>query len=120
VSFQADINWQHSAGLGMPMAAAHLSPAHLRAFMGFGEAKLRRGERVRILPVEDPKPVCVSFLPVRYEELHQDIVPEEVRKLPCYQGYMLQLKTAKTVPDFAKGNSQTYFTEAFRLVEDVG
>ncbi len=120
VSFHADICWQKQAGLGLPTAAAPLSPAYLKAFMGFGVATLRMGERVRILLVDDPKPVNVSFQPLSYQHLQEHIVPEEVRKLPGYHGYTLQLKTAKTVGDLVNREGQTYFTEAFRLVQEAG
>jgi hypothetical protein len=47
------------------------------------------------------------------------MVPEEVRSTLGYQGYTLQLKTAKTITDFRKDICQTYFNEAFRLVKDI-
>ncbi len=119
VDFHAQIDWQRPAGLGLQMASTPLSPAQFRAFMGFGTATLPWGERVRILPLDHPKPVDVSFVPIRYEHLQQQIVPEEVRKLPGYQGFALRLKTARTVADFNSSKDQSYFTEAFRLVGGV-
>jgi len=91
----------------------------LMMMMG-GKTLLRQGERIRILGLDDEKkPLHVTFQPVRYSELHAGIVPEDVRQAPEYAGYELSVKTAKTIADFAKGVSQTYFNEAFRLVEDV-
>ncbi len=119
VSFHAQICWQGPPGMRVPAAAGQLTPAQLAGFMGFGEANLRRGEQVRILPVDGPKPLDVQFLPVRHQELQEEIVPEEIRKLPGYHGYTLQLRTAKTLPDFNRGHPQTYFTEAFRLVQEA-
>jgi hypothetical protein len=86
----------------------------------FGVAQLRQGERVRILGVDDPtKPLRVTFQPIRYQELHEGIVPEDIRKSPGYFGYEMSLKTAKTLADFANEPGQAYFNEAFGLVEDA-
>jgi hypothetical protein len=82
-----------------------------------GSARLRQGERVRILTLDDPKPIWVSFQPVRYHALHESIVPHDIRNRPGYQRYALSLRTAYTVccPPGETG----YFHELFRLVEDV-
>ncbi len=86
----------------------------------FGTAPLRQGERVRILSLDDPeKPLRVTFQPVRYEELHEAIVPNDVRSMPGYNGYELTVKTARSITDLHKEAGQTYFNEAFRLVEDA-
>ncbi len=85
--------------------------------LAFGVAKLRKGERVHVLEVDGPNPVQVGFVPVRYKELHEGIVPEATRKHPGYSGYILHLKTAKTAVEF-NPKPQTYFTESFKLVED--
>jgi hypothetical protein len=91
-----------------------------RLMMLCGLARLRQGEKIRIVGLDDEKkPLHVTFQPVRYNELHAGIVPEDVRQAPEYAGYELSVKTAKTMADFAKRASQTYFNEAFRLVEDV-
>ena len=83
-------------------------------------AQLGSGERVRVLGLDElNKPLHVSFQPIRYEELHARIVPEDVRRLPGYVGYELSVKTAKTIADFDKHFTQTYFNEAFRLIQDV-
>jgi hypothetical protein len=85
-----------------------------------GLAPLRRGERIRILGVDDPrKPLRVDFQPVRYQELQQAIVPEDVWMRAGYRGYELSLKSARTIADFAQEPGQTYFNRAFRLVEDT-
>ncbi len=85
--------------------------------LAFGCATLRKGERVRVLEADGPKPVQVGFVPVRYQDLHEEIVPEATRKHPGYSGYILHLKTAKTAVEF-NPKPQTYFTESFKLVED--
>ena len=86
----------------------------------FGSAQLRLGDRIRILEVDDPnKPLRVTFQPVRYQELQEDIVPEDIRRTPGYRGYELSVKTAKTIADFGAEPCQTYFNEAFGLAEDV-
>jgi len=76
---------------------------------GFGgTATISRGEKVRIMEGGiDPEPIIVSFLPVRYDELHEHFVPADVRSIPRYTNYALDTKTA-------------YFNGHFRLVEDVG
>ena len=58
-------------------------------------------------------------MPLRYDELHEYIVPEETRQLAGYEGYTLSVKTARTISDFGKGPCHTYFNEDFRLVESV-
>jgi hypothetical protein len=83
-----------------------------------GKSRLQRAERVRVIAVDDnDKPLHAVFQPLRYAELHAVIVPEEIREMPGYVGYELSAKTAKTIPDFDKDAHQTYFTEAFRLIE---
>ena len=54
----------------------------------------------------DPQPVVVSFLPVRYDELHRSLVPPDIRDTPRYKAYLLSVKAG-------------YFCEHFRLVKDV-
>jgi hypothetical protein len=69
--------------------------------------RLTAGERVRIMTgTTDPQPIIVSFLPVRYDELHDGLVPSDIRNTPRYKKYMLSVKTE-------------YFYEHFRLIEDV-
>jgi hypothetical protein len=93
------------------------SPLFLCGLIG-GKAQVARGEKIRILDMTDAKPLFVKFQPLHYDELHQDIVPEEIRTMPGYLGYELSVKTAKTLADFGTDPGQTYFNEAFRLVED--
>jgi hypothetical protein len=82
-----------------------------------GKARLQQGERIRILTLDDPKPIHVTFQPVRYHELHGSIVPQDIRSRPGYQYYVLSLRTAHTV--CCLGRETGYFHEIFRLVEDV-
>ena len=72
-----------------------------------GTARLRQGERVRVVSVDDPaKPLLLSLEPVRYVELHETIVPDQVRKAPGYLKYTLGAKT-------------DYLNEHFKLVKDA-
>jgi hypothetical protein len=87
-------------------------------FVPGGRAQLGSGEPVRILGMDDSKPLFVTFSPLRYQELQGTIVPEEIRKSFGYLGYMLQVKTARTIPRFSKDIYQTYLNEAFKLVQD--
>ncbi len=81
-----------------------------------GNARLQPGELVRVISVDDEKrPLRVIFQPLRYEELHFGIIPEQIRQMPGYTGYELSLRTARTLPSLAKEAGNTYFIEAFRL-----
>ena len=72
-----------------------------------GSGRLAAGERVCILTeTTDPQPMVVSFQPVRYDELHESLVPPDIRNTPRYKKYMLSVETG-------------CFHEHFRLVEDV-
>jgi hypothetical protein len=72
-----------------------------------GSGRLTAGERVCIATgTTDPQSMVVSFLPVRYEELHDRLVPPDIRDTPRYKKYVLSVKTE-------------YFHEHFRLIEDV-
>jgi hypothetical protein len=110
--------WPGFSKVAAPMVVAPDQGLLLRALLG-GKARLRRGEKVRILEADDPKPVRITFQPIRYEDLHPDIVPEDIRRILGYVGYELSLQTAKPLRDFAKGIGQTFFNEAFRLAADL-
>ncbi|MGA2685015.1 MAG: hypothetical protein ABSF51_08185 [Verrucomicrobiota bacterium] len=72
-----------------------------------GSGRLTAGERVCVMTeTTDPPPVVVSFLPVRYDELHDSLVPPDIRDTPRYKKYTLSVRTG-------------YFYEHFRLIEDV-
>ena len=72
-----------------------------------GSGKLAAGERVCITAeTADPQPLVVSFLPVRYAELHDSLVPPDIRDTPRYKKYLLSVATG-------------YFYEHFRRVEDA-
>jgi hypothetical protein len=72
------------------------------------KARLRKGERIRILTTDDPRPLNVSFQPVRYDELREIIAPASAR-------YVLLMRTARIGP--ALRQEVGYFNELFRLVE---
>ena len=88
-----------------------------RTILPSGMARLRRGERVRILTLDDPRPVRVPFQPVRYQELHESIVPQDIRSRPGYEHYILSLRIARTL--CCLHDEPGFFHELFRLVEDV-
>jgi hypothetical protein len=74
-------------------------------FSGFG--RLTAGERVCVVTeATDPQPTVVSFLPVRYDELHDSLVPPDIRNTPRYKKYLLSVKTG-------------YFYEHFKHIGDV-
>jgi len=71
-----------------------------------GSGRLTAGERVCIMTeTADPQPIAVSFLTVRYDELHDSLVPPDIRDTPRYKKYKLSVLTG-------------YFCEHFRLIED--
>jgi hypothetical protein len=88
-------------------------------FFPASSEQIRQGERVRIVGVDDPKPVYVSFQLLCRDELPGAIGPGNGSQPPGRGDHVLSLRTAKTVADLAPQNSQTYFTEAFRLVKDT-
>jgi hypothetical protein len=72
-----------------------------------GSGRLTAGERVCILTeTADPQAAMVSFLPIRYDELHDRLVPSDIRDTPRYKKYMLSVKAG-------------YFYEHFRPIEIV-
>ena len=89
----------------------------VQALLSGGKTRLQQEERVRIQSVDDPeKPLYVTFVPVRYEELYEAIVPVEHRS-PSLQ-YVLVMRTAYT--PYCVREERAFFTELFRLIEDVG
>ena len=82
-----------------------------------GVARLRQGERVRILQLDDPKPVQITFQPVRYHELHGNIVPPDIRLRAGYSHYVLSLRLAYTA--CCMREETQFFHDLFSLVEDV-
>ena len=72
-----------------------------------GSGRLAAGERIRIMTESnDLQPMVVSFLPLRYDELHDSLVPPDIRDTPRYKKYTLSVRAE-------------YFYEHFRLIEDV-
>jgi hypothetical protein len=82
-----------------------------------GKAWLEPGEQVRVL-TDKPKPVHINFQPVRYDELHLSIVPEEIRNRPGYLYYWLSLRIAHTPCCIHKETG--FFSELFRPVQAMG
>jgi hypothetical protein len=81
--------------------------------LSFSPVMLNRGEKVRILSVDDPRPLTVSFVPVRYAELQDVLVPEYIRTRLGYSHYQLTPTTARTL---GIEKSADYFTDCFRLI----
>src|SRR5262249_25526779 len=48
-----------------------------KTIMPGGTVRLERGEQVRIIELDDPKPIQVRFQPVRYKDLEATIVPAD-------------------------------------------
>jgi hypothetical protein len=72
-----------------------------------GSGRLTAGERVCISAgTTESQSMVVSFLPVRYEQLHESLVPSDVRNTPRYKAYTLSVKTE-------------YFYEHFRFIKDA-
>ena len=72
-----------------------------------GACRLSAGERVRVLSETADSPAAVvSFLPVRYDEFHDSLVPPDIRDTPRYKTYLLSMKTE-------------FFCEHFRVVAGV-
>jgi hypothetical protein len=85
-------------------------------FFPFGPAQIGRGEPVRILAVDNPRPLRVCFVPVRYAELEEGIVPEYIRSNPGYTHYQLSATTART---FGLEKGLDYFIDCFELIQDT-
>jgi hypothetical protein len=89
----------------------------------FGTARLPKGERVRVVTrtgtaeFADPKPLYVLLQPLRYDELRESIVPQELRTASTYTGDRLCVSTAR--PEHWFGAKAACLNEDFRLIEDV-
>ena len=102
----------------LPKAAAAVclpTPMSKEFLVPGGKARLQQGERVRIRSVDDAsKPLHVTFVPLRYDELYESIVPADHRRSSSH--YVLTLRTAYT--PCCSREERAFFTELFRLVED--
>lgn len=67
--------------------------SHYAPFTGGGKAVLPKGERVRVSKPIENQPVGVYCDPLRYDRLHDLIVPAEERANECYSGYYLSIDT---------------------------
>ncbi len=108
-------------GLLAWFSKAALAPQHgvtsagQAPFFPFGAARLNRGEQVRILAVDDPRPLNVHFVPIRYAQLEATLVPDSIRIRLGYTGYQLSATTART---FGLEKFTDYFTDCFELAQD--
>ena len=107
------------AWFSRPASALNLSAAIPveQPFFPFGAARFPRGERVRILTLDDPRPLSVSFVPVRYAELQDILLPENIRTRLDYTHYNLTATTART---FGFEKTADYFLDCFEQVELAG
>jgi hypothetical protein len=109
--------------LRLPSGETVTLTASGKAFLPFGTARLQKGEKVCVLERADltgfagPKPLAVNLQPLRYEEMEESIVPQELRARPGYRGYRLYIRTAR--PQCCLFPVKAYLNEDFRLVEDV-
>src|SRR6266480_7197850 len=103
----------------LPKAAAAVSlptPMSKEFLVPGGKARLQQGERVRIRSVDDAsKPLHVTFVPLRYDELYESIVPPDHRRSSSH--YVLTLRTAYT--PCCSREDRAFFSELFRLVEEA-
>lgn len=71
-----------------------------------GTGKFSAGERVRVVAdAGSTLPAVVYFLPVRYAELHDQLVPQDIRDTPRYKEYLLSV-------------AAEYFQEHFRFIKN--
>ena len=62
-------------------------------YSGGGRTVLPQGERIRVSSMAHEKPIGVYCDPLRYDELHHQIVSEEERDDPYYDGYSFRIDT---------------------------
>ncbi len=105
---------QGSAAAGFN-AQAPLTLQGQLLFLG-SAATLHAGERVRILELDDPRPITVQFVPVLYDQLEARIVPEQIRSMPTYSHYQLSMQIARTT---GINKLEHYFADCFQLVGEV-
>ena len=74
--------------------------------------RLQRGAKVRILELDDPKPLTIPFVPLAHVEL------PEISEPPPSE-YRLSLRTAPTFASLCPTDKSSYFCDLFRLVEDA-
>jgi len=116
VAFRPCIAFPNSESQGT--AHLRLLQASPGLIMG-ATVRVRKGEKIRILETDDPKPLLIDCVPLCYDEMHERIVPVETRNLPGYSGYKLHLKTARTIADLCQEGSRTFLNEAFKLVHET-
>ena len=99
-----------------PSQAAAPSIKTIQAPFTGGNVQLQQGERVRIDALDDAdRPLQVTFVPLRYDELHLVIVPKDERRTSSR--YVLTLRTAYTV--CCSRDEKGFFNELFRRVDDA-
>ena len=99
--------WEAVRDCEVPVLRCVIDPKALRSWP---KVELRKGERVRILELDHPKPLQIRFQPLRWQGLQETAASESLRCEMC-------LRTACIVP--VSGQRTEYFSELFRLVEDA-
>jgi len=115
VTFQA---WCTVGGWEAPFCPT-TSPVTQRILFPFraGRIRLEQDERIRIRELDDPnRPLQVSFVPLRYDAFHQQIVPEAESRSASH--YVLTLRIAYTM--CCPREERCFFRELFRPVENTG
>jgi hypothetical protein len=100
----------------LPLPAFVSGPGKAPLFP-FSATRFPRGETVRITGVDDPRPLTVSFVPVRYAELQERLVPEYMRTRIDYSHYQLTAMTART---FGIEKAKDYFIDCFKWLREDG
>ncbi len=67
--------------------------SHHAPFTGGGKAVLPKGEQVRVYKPDNDRPDGVYCNPLRYDELHEQIVPAEERANEYYSNYYFSIDT---------------------------
>ena len=74
--------------------------AHHAPYTGGGKAVLPKGEKVRVCKPVREKPISVYCDPLRYDELHEIIVPLAERENERYSNYYFSIKTVELNASF--------------------
>jgi hypothetical protein len=128
VGFATLIEWSglknHKINLpngSMVMVSGARDGTFPKDFCTVGTTRLQRGERVRVLDANplngevDPKSLMTYVRPLRYDALHEVIVPAQLRTWPGYDGYWLEIRIARAIT--SPRTSGPYLNEDFRLVD---
>jgi hypothetical protein len=120
---QANQIWEAARDCEVNFNAFFTGPPAGKLFMlpteplPFGKTPLTKGERVRIGPINEARPMTIWFTPLRYFDLQTQIVPEGVLRMTGYSNYTLSLRFAGSSRSLWPDPQAIYFSETFRLIE---